>query len=174
MLWVALHFPRLRSQALARGHAPPEAEREALVAVAIWLGQFTPRVSLEPPGSVATEVQGSLRLFGVIASVRGLRERETSGDKGAFVNLELHAPVWNSISPFFFYDAGWRKHVTPVAGLPTSDSASSVGVGARWSWAKRLEVSATIASVVNGVSLGTAPATDSGHTKLNFSLFYRF
>jgi len=27
---------------------------------------------------------------------------------------------------------------------------------------------------VNGVSLGTSPATDSGHTKLNFSLFYRF
>jgi len=47
-------------------------------------------------------------------------------------------------------------------------------VGARWSWEKRLEVSATIASVLNGVSLGTAPATDSGHAKLNFSLFYRF
>jgi len=47
-------------------------------------------------------------------------------------------------------------------------------VGARWSWEKRLEVSATIASVLNGVSLGTSPATDSGHAKLNFSLFYRF
>jgi hypothetical protein len=49
-----------------------------------------------------------------------------------------------------------------------------VGIGARWSWEKRLEVSATLATVLNGVSLGTSPATDSGHTKLNFALFYRF
>jgi len=112
--------------------------------------------------------------IGGVGSVRGLREREMSGDKGAFINLELHTPAWHGILPFFFYDAGWRKHVTPVAGLPSSDSASSVGVGARWTWEKRLEVSATVATVLNGVSLGTAPATDSGHTKLNFSVFYRF
>jgi hemolysin activation/secretion protein len=74
--------------------------------------------------------------IGGVASVRGLREREMSGDKGAFINLELHTPAWNGILPFFFYDAGWRKHVTPVAGLPSSDSASSVGVGARWTWEK--------------------------------------
>ena len=66
MLWAGLHFPQLRSQALQRGHAPPEAERKALAAIATWLGQFTPRVTLEPPGSVAAEVQGSLRLFGGI------------------------------------------------------------------------------------------------------------
>jgi protein ImuB len=64
VLWAALHFPRLRQQALARGHAPPEAEREALEAIAVWLGRFTPRVSLEPPCAVAAEVGGSLRLFG--------------------------------------------------------------------------------------------------------------
>lgn len=112
--------------------------------------------------------------IGGVASVRGLRDRETSGDKGAFINLEVHAPAWSGILPFAFYDAGWRKHVTPVAGIPTSDSASSVGIGARWTWEKKLEVSATLATVLNGVSLGTAPATDSGHTKLNFSVFYRF
>jgi len=64
MLWVALHFPHLRSQALARGHAPREAEREALATIAMWLGRFTPRVSLEPPQGVLAELQGSLRLFG--------------------------------------------------------------------------------------------------------------
>ena len=63
MLWVALHFPGLQSQALSRGHAPPEAEREALAAIATWLGQFTPKVTLEPPRGVAAEIQGSLRLY---------------------------------------------------------------------------------------------------------------
>lgn len=69
MLWAALHLPQLRSQALARGHAPPEAEREALAAVAVWLGRFTPRVSLEPPCAVLAEVGGSVRLFGGLDSL---------------------------------------------------------------------------------------------------------
>jgi len=113
--------------------------------------------------------------IGGVSSVRGLRERETSGDKGAFVNLELHAPAWNGILPFAFYDSGWRKHVAPLGTIPTSDSASSIGIGARWSWERRFEASATIANVLNGVSLGpNVPASDSGHTKLNFSVFYRF
>jgi protein ImuB len=64
MLWVALHFPQLRQQALARGHAPPEPEREALAAIAAWACGFTPRVSLEPPQALLLEAGGSLRYFG--------------------------------------------------------------------------------------------------------------
>lgn len=113
--------------------------------------------------------------LGGVGSVRGLRERETSGDKGYFVSLEVHAPeVGWGLHPFAFFDAGQRKHLVPVTGVPTSDGASSIGVGARWTWEKTLEVNASLASVLNGVSLGTSPATDSGHIKLNFSVFYRF
>ena len=50
MLWVALHFP----------HLPPQA----LVPLASWACQFTPRVSLEPPCELVLEIEGSLRLFG--------------------------------------------------------------------------------------------------------------
>ena len=64
MLWVALHFPQLRRQALSRGHVLPEPEREALAALAAWACQFTPRVSLEPPQALLMEVAGSLRHFG--------------------------------------------------------------------------------------------------------------
>jgi protein ImuB len=64
MLWVALHFPQFRRQALSRGHAPPEPEQEALAAIAAWACQFTPRVSLEPPQALLMEVEGSLRYFG--------------------------------------------------------------------------------------------------------------
>ena len=108
-------------------------------------------------------------------SVRGLRDRETAGDKGMSINLELYAPAWQGIQPFAFYDMGWRKYVTPVAGIPSSDGASSIGIGARWAWERKLEVSATLATVLNGVSLGSGVnATDSGHVKLNFAAFYRF
>jgi protein ImuB len=64
VLWVALHFPQFRRQALSRGHALPEPEREALAAVAAWACQFTPRVSLEPPQALLMEIGGSLRYFG--------------------------------------------------------------------------------------------------------------
>lgn len=40
------------------------AEKEALEEIAAWAGQFTSRVSLEPPQGLLLEVEGSLRLFG--------------------------------------------------------------------------------------------------------------
>src|SRR5262249_34176926 len=64
MHWVAFHFPQPKRQALSRGHASPDREREALAAVAGWAGQFTPRVSLEPPQELVLEVGGSLGHFG--------------------------------------------------------------------------------------------------------------
>ena len=54
----------MHRQAIARGHAPPEAGSEALAALAAWGGQFTPRVSPEPPQDLLLEVEGSLRYFG--------------------------------------------------------------------------------------------------------------
>ena len=52
------------------------AETRALEAIATWAGQFTPRVSLEPPHAVLLEAEGSLRLFGGAA---GLMARLRSG-----------------------------------------------------------------------------------------------
>jgi len=60
-----------------------------------------------------------------------------------------------------FRASGW--HTAKVDGHDPQAIAIAIDKG-----------SATIATVLNGVSLGTAPATDSGHTKLNFSVFYRF
>lgn len=113
--------------------------------------------------------------LGGVGSVRGLRDRETAGDKGYTINLEAHAPQLSwGLTPYAFYDHGRRTYVTPVPGLTGSESAASIGIGARWNWQKNLEINTSLAVVVDGMSLGTTPASDSGHTKLNFSLFYRF
>lgn len=42
----------------------PVAERSALQRLAAWAGQFSPQLSLVPPGTMLLEVAGSLRLFG--------------------------------------------------------------------------------------------------------------
>lgn len=109
--------------------------------------------------------------IGGVASVRGLREREATGDQGYVFNIEAHGPEMAAgLAPFVFYDQGNRKHVRQVAGIPTQDSASSVGFGVRWTWQRRVELSASYANVLNGISGGTP----QGHDKVDFSLFYRF
>jgi protein ImuB len=56
MLWVALHFPLL--------------PRRTLETIAAWACQFTPKVSLEPPQALLLEVEGSLRLFGGLETLK--------------------------------------------------------------------------------------------------------
>ena len=72
MLWVALHFPSLPSQALAP--------------IAAWACQFTPRVSLEPPQELLLELEGSLRLFGGLGR---LKETLAAGLEGMGVAFSL-------------------------------------------------------------------------------------
>jgi protein ImuB len=56
MLWIALHFTLL-----------PQGTLETIAA---WACQFTPKVSLEPPQALLLEVEGSLRLFGGLPSLK--------------------------------------------------------------------------------------------------------
>ena len=111
--------------------------------------------------------------FGVggVGSVRGLKEREATGDRGYTANIELTAPaMYAGIVPFAFTDFGRRTHLVAVTGVAQKDSATSVGLGARWNWEKGLDVSVSYANVLNGISNGTP----RGYDKVNFSLFYRF
>jgi hemolysin activation/secretion protein len=104
-------------------------------------------------------------------SVRGLRDREASGDKGYTLNLEVRGPqLLQGLRPFAFYDQGYRKHVTTVPGIIPEDTASSIGAGLQWNLDKRLELGATYANVLNGIANGTP----KGHDKFYFTLFYRF
>jgi hemolysin activation/secretion protein len=150
-----------------------------------WRYGVDARYNLEGGWSLVGRLRGQLsrdalisgEQFGLggVGSVRGLRDRETAGDSGHTLNLEAHAPQTSwGLTPYLFYDSGERRFRVPVPGLPNSDSAASLGVGARWNWLRNLEVNATLASVIEGVSLGASPASDTGHAKLNFSLFYRF
>ena len=109
--------------------------------------------------------------IGGVASVRGLKEREATGDRGFTANLELIAPaIYAGIVPFVFTDYGRRTHITPVATVAQKDNAASAGLGLRWNWEKGLDVSISYANVLNGLAGGTP----RGHDKANFSLFYRF
>jgi protein ImuB len=120
----------LRRQALARGHAPPEPEREALAAVAAWACQFTPRVSLEPPQGIVAEVAGSLRFFGGLEPLKAkLRQGLTElGFKAALaVAPTARAASWRARGD------GGRLEAQPVAvmGLAPEALALLASLGVR-------------------------------------------
>ena len=98
MLWVALHFPGLETEAL-----PP---------LAAWACQFTPKVSLEPPQALLLEVEGSLRYFGGREALLGALERAVA-ELGVTAML-AEAPTARA--------ALWRARAggVPLAGVPLS------------------------------------------------------
>lgn len=114
--------------------------------------------------------------LGGVASVRGLRDREISGNRGYTMTLEAQGPqLAESLRPVLFFDAGSVRGLSPGL-VGNGDNASSIGVGARWNWERQLDVSADLAYVLNGIASqpGGVTGTSAGDTKLNFSLFYRF
>ncbi len=117
-------------------------------------------------------------MFGVggPGTVRGLRDREITGDKGYALTLEARGPaIVDTLRPVVFYDQG-RVVLNSAYGLQASSEAvSSVGVGLRWTWSNHLEAAADLAHVIDGVApSGTVPGTQAGRSKLTFNLLYRF
>ena len=120
--------------------------------------------------------------FGVggAISVRGLREREFTGDSGNTLTLEALGPAFDgtTIRPLAFLDHGYaRLHggSTLQGTSVTTETATSVGVGARWKWRQSLDFSVDFAYVLNGInaSIGV-PGTANGDVKMHFALFYKF
>ena len=58
----------------------------------------------------------------------------------------------------------------PLPGQPDSDFASSLGLGLRWQWQNRVEVSLDAARVLQGIAGG--PSAGSG--RLHAALIARF
>lgn len=111
-------------------------------------------------------------------SVRGLREREFTGDSGYAISFEAIAPaVIDALRPVMFLDHGYAKLTEPpaLAALKEDESATSVGVGLRWNRQRTFDVTADLAYVLDGTTgTVTVPGTGRGNVKLNFSVFYRF
>ncbi len=136
-------------------------------------GRFDAQWAGEP--LIAAEQFG----MGGASSVRGFREREVSGDDGYRINLELWSPpVAESVWFLAFVDAGHRRLYDPPPGQDSKENLASVGVGLRWNWRKKLEVSFDAARVVNGCTsgcfVGSTNGTSAGAMRGHFALMYRF
>lgn len=110
--------------------------------------------------------------FGVggAQSVRGLNERVLAGDTGYQGSIEIWTPaVAENTRLLAFHDRGQvRNHNNPL--LPVA-SASSFGVGVRWSQGTALSASLDYARVTSG--LDSLPA-GTPRDKVHFSVSWRY
>jgi hemolysin activation/secretion protein len=96
--------------------------------------------------------------LGGAGSVRGLDERQVTGDDGVRVSLEAWSPpVMGGLQFLGFVDAGRVSLKTPlVAGQSLNDRLLSAGVGALWRWREYVIARFDVAYVIEGTSQGDA------------------
>ena len=101
-------------------------------------------------------------------SVRGLREREVTGDSGVFGSVEAVLPLpWNGWSVAAFIDAGHVSLNGAIPGQPGHQDAFSFGVGLRWAIARRLAASVDAAQVLDGTTV-----TNRSMRRIHASVMY--
>jgi hemolysin activation/secretion protein len=123
-------------------------------------------------GQVADEplIPGEQFGMGGALSVRGLREREVTGDSGISGTLEALVPLpWEGLGAVLFVDAGQVRSKQIAAGQPSRQDAASVGVGLRWTLARRLFIAIDAAQVLDGTT-----ASVPGDRRVHASLVSRF
>lgn len=135
-------------------------------AIGDWLlgGRLTGQSADEPL------IPGEQFGIGGAHSVRGLQEREATGDSGNQFSAELSTglPV-TGLRGAVFGDTGMVKLVG-APGVPGSRQyASSIGFGLRWSVERRLSAVLDVAHVLDG-----AGVTESGHNHGHLAVVYQF
>lgn len=103
-------------------------------------------------------------------SVRGLDEREATGDSGIFGSVEALLPLpWAGWSAAAFFDSGYVRLNAAIPGQPGDQGAAAAGVGLRWIIARRLGASVDAAQILDGTLV-----TDRGMRRVHASLVYWF
>ncbi|TXT25842.1 MAG: hypothetical protein FD134_823 [Gallionellaceae bacterium] len=134
------------------------------------LGRWT--LGAQMQGQYADEplIPGEQFGIGGAQSVRGLNEREASGENGHSLSLEASAPLpWEGARAVLFADNGevWAKN--PAAGQIARQDASSVGAGLRWGDGRRLSFTLDAAHVLNGTA-----STEAGRNRAHAALQVQF
>ena len=108
--------------------------------------------------------------MGGASSLRGLREREATGETGVTATIEGLRPLpWEGVSAVVFVNAGkvWVRDA--AAGQQSRVFASSIGIGVRWTVARSLQLAVDGARVLDGTAVN-----GPGDWRVHASLVFRF
>jgi len=132
------------------------------------------------PGAIAVRVRGQFtgeplipgEQFGLggASSVRGLREREVTGESGISMSFEGLLPLpWEGWTALAFVDGGQVRVKDAIPGQMGRQGAWSAGLGLRWTFARSFQLAIDAAQVLDGTSV-----SEAGDRRVHFSLVYRY
>jgi hemolysin activation/secretion protein len=134
------------------------------------LGTWTLNAKLRGQASGDALIPGEQFGLGGANGVRGLEEREGTGDQGLLGSVELMSPqIAQGLRVLVFSDAGQVRSHQAGAGINAREGASSAGAGLRYQWRRNLSVVLDWAQVLNG-----AGTTNKHDNRVHASLSLRF
>jgi hemolysin activation/secretion protein len=123
-------------------------------------------------------ITGEQFALGGASSVRGMEERELTGDKGYRLGLQLWSPpVKYGIRPVMFVDAGKVRINQPQIDELNDESVASVGASMYWNPNPKINMSVSFAHLFDGIDPALASSdqvSEDGNNRLHFNLAYRF
>ena len=113
--------------------------------------------------------------LGGLNSLRGIDQRQLTGDQGFFLSGEIMTPVIGSQGPrlLAFVDMGDVSRIDALPGEVTSETVTSVGGGLRWSWKQRLNVTVDYGYVVDGGDPVGVNPIEKGDSRFHFQILGR-
>jgi hemolysin activation/secretion protein len=110
--------------------------------------------------------------LGGAMSVRGAEERAVTGDTGATATFEVATPeIFAGFRVLAFSDNGYIERHDPVVGETSHETLQSVGVGLRYNWLNRAQVSVDYGYIVHGA---TFPSVPTGSSRVHANVTYTF
>jgi hemolysin activation/secretion protein len=108
--------------------------------------------------------------LGGAAGVRGLEEREGTGDQGLLGTLEALSPqIIDGLRLLVFTDSGQVRNHQAGAGINALEGAAGAGFGLRYQWRRNLALSVDWAQVLNG-----AGTTNKHDNRVHASMSLRY
>ncbi len=115
-------------------------------------------------------ISGEQLGFGGRYSIRGLQEREVTGDNGLRGTVELYSPnIWKTHRFLVFSDFGAYSRENSQPGEVKGDTIWTTGLGWRWRYQNRFFSALDLGYVLNGSSLSQV-----GGVRVHFLLHYSF
>ena len=115
--------------------------------------------------------------FGVggLYSLRGIDQRQITGDRGFFLSGEVMSPVIGNAGPrlLVFVDVGRVSRIDALPGEVSRDTVASIGAGLRWGWKNRLNVTVDYGYVVDGGDPLSVNPIEEGDSRFHFQVLAR-
>lgn len=139
------------------------------------LGQWTLSGRVDAQYTADALIPGEQFGVGGLNSLRGIDQRQLTGDRGLLLSAELAPPLLRTAARelYAFLDSAYLDRIDALPGELDSETVTSTGAGVRWTWRQRLNLTLEYGYVVDGTGADIVDAVDTGDSRFHFQLLGR-